>query len=200
MTSAITIALRTTAVTLVLTGLVYPLAVTGLAQLIFPGAANGSLVRDDTGRVVGSELIGQAFAGSAYFQSRPSAAGEHGYDPLASGGSNLGPTSQKLRDRIASDLQRLKEQNPEASGVVPDELVTSSASGLDPHISPATARFQVPRVASARGVTAARIRAVVEEHTEGCTFGILGEPRINVLALNLALNRQFGEPSTRRAE
>src|SRR5215475_11487417 len=130
------IAVRTTIVTLVLTGIFYPVVITGLAQVLFPWRANGSLVTDERGQVVGSELIGQGFAHPAYFQTRPSAAGEKGYDATASSGSNLGPTSQKLQDRVKQDLQRLKEENPNAPGPVPIELVTASASGLDPHLSP----------------------------------------------------------------
>ena len=185
-------ALRTTAVTLVLTGLLYPVAVTGAAQLLFRERANGSLVRDERGNVVGSELIAQGFAGAAYFQPRPSAAGDKGWDPLASGGSNLGPTSKKLRDRGAADLERLIKENPDAPGPVPAELVTTSASGLDPHLSPQAALWQIPRIARARGVTSERVRVVVETNLEGRDLGFLGEPRVNVLSLNLALDRLFG--------
>jgi K+-transporting ATPase ATPase C chain len=196
MKSVIGIAVRTAIVTLVLTGLIYPFVITGLAQLLFPWRANGSLLTDDKGQVIGSELIGQSFANPAYFQSRPSAAGEKGYDATASSGSNLGPTSKKLRDRITEDLKRLQEQNPEASGPAPVELVTASASGLDPHLSPEAMLWQVPRVAKARGVAAQRIEAVVDSFVEGRTFGILGEPRVNVLLVNMALDRQFGHPRT----
>ncbi|MGE5306532.1 MAG: potassium-transporting ATPase subunit KdpC [Alphaproteobacteria bacterium] len=191
----IIISLRTAMVTIVLTGLLYPFALTGLAQILFPWRANGSLVADDKGQVVGSELIAQGFANPAYFQPRPSAAGDKGYDPTSSGGSNLGTTSKKLQDRVAVDLKRLKEENPEASGPVPVELVTASGSGLDPHISPQGALWQVPRVAKARGVAAERVKTVVESNVEGRTFGILGEPRVNVLLVNLALDRQFGKAS-----
>ena len=189
------IAVRTTIVTLVLTGLVYPFLMTGLAQVIFPWRANGSLVTDEKGQVIGSELIAQGFANSAYFQPRPSAAGEKGYDGAASSGSNLGPTSKKLQDRIKDDLKRLKEENPDATGPVPGELVTTSGSGLDPDLSPAAMIWQLPRVAKARGVTAERVKAVVDANVEGRTLGILGEPRVNVLLVNLALDRQFGRPA-----
>jgi potassium-transporting ATPase KdpC subunit len=189
------IAIRTTIVTLVLTGLVYPFVMTGLAQILFPWRANGSLVTDEKGQVVGSELIAQGFANPAYFQPRPSAAGENGYDATSSSGSNLGPTSKKLQDRINDDLKRLKEENPGATGAVPAELVTASASGLDPHLSPEAMLWQVPRVAKARGITAERVKAVVDANVEHRTFGILGEPRINVLLVNLALDRQFGRPA-----
>jgi len=189
------IVLRTTIVTLVLTGLLYPFVMTGLAQVLFPWRANGSLVTDEKGQVVGSELIAQGFTNPAYFQPRPSAAGEKGYDATSSSGSNLGPTSKKLQDRINDDLKRLKEQNPEAAGTVPAELVTASASGLDPHLSPEAMLWQLPRVAKARGVTAERLKAVVDANVEGRTFGILGEPRVNVLLVNLALDRQFGLPA-----
>ncbi|MGE5218766.1 MAG: potassium-transporting ATPase subunit KdpC [Chloroflexota bacterium] len=189
------IALRTTIVTLVLTGLVYPFVVTGLAQALFPWRANGSLVNDERGQVVGSELIAQGFSNPAYFQPRPSAAGEKGYDAAASSGSNLGPTSKKLQDRIKADLRRLKEENPDATLPVPAELVTTSGSGLDPDLSPAGMLWQVARVAKARGIDPQRVKAVVDANVEGRTFGILGEPRVNVLLVNLALDRQFGRPS-----
>jgi potassium-transporting ATPase KdpC subunit len=189
------IALRATIVTLIVTGLLYPFVMTGLAQLIFPWRANGSLVTDDKGQVVGSELIAQGFANAAYFQPRPSTAGEKGYDATSSGGSNLGPTSKKLQDRINDDLKRLKGENPQASGPVPAELVTASASGLDPHLSPEAILWQVPRVAKARGISPERVKAVVDRSVEGRTFGILGEPRVNVLRVNLALDRQFGRPA-----
>jgi potassium-transporting ATPase KdpC subunit len=188
------IAIRTTIVTLVLTGLIYPFAMTGLAQILFPWRANGSLVMDEKGQVVGSELIAQGFTNPAYFQPRPSAAGEKGYDATASSGSNLGPTSKKLQDRINEDLKRLKEENPQAAGPVPAELVTTSASGLDPHLSPEAMLWQAPRVARARGIAPERVKAVVDANVEERTFGILGEPRVNVLLVNLALDRQFGRP------
>jgi K+-transporting ATPase ATPase C chain len=186
--------LRVTVLTLVLTGLLYPLAVTGVARVAFPRRAGGSIVLDGSGRPVGSELLAQGFSSPAYFQPRPSAAGERGFDPMASGGSNLGPTSAKLRSRAAADLARLRAENPSAPGPVPSELVTASGSGLDPHLSPAGALWQVPRVASARGVAAARIRAIVEDSIEGRDLGLLGDPRVNVLLLNLSLDRQFGRP------
>jgi K+-transporting ATPase ATPase C chain len=190
------IVLRATIVTLIVTGLLYPFVMTGLAQIIFPWRANGSLVTDEKGQVVGSELIAQGFVNPAYFQPRPSAAGEKGYDATSSSGSNLGPTSKKLQDRINDDLKRLQEENPEAMGSVPAELVTTSASGLDPHLSPEAMMWQAPRVAKARGVTLERVKGVVEANIEGRTFGILGEPRVNVLMVNLALDRQFGRPAT----
>jgi potassium-transporting ATPase KdpC subunit len=190
---AIRICLQATLVTLLLTGIAYPLAMTGVAKVLFPHAANGSLVKDANGRVVGSELIGQAFTRPEYFQGRPSAAGA-GYDASASSGSNLGPTSAKLRDRAKADVERLQKENPDAPGLVPAELVTASASGLDPHLSPTAARWQVKRVARARGVAEERVQGVLEELVEGRPLGFLGEPRVNVLALNLALDRRFGEP------
>ncbi|NBD09670.1 potassium-transporting ATPase subunit KdpC [Corallococcus silvisoli] len=193
MVSVLLTALRASVVTLVLTGVLYPLAVTGVAQGLFPHEANGSLVKDGQGREVGSALIGQGFTRPAYFQPRPSAAGT-GWDATASGGSNLGPTSQKLQERAVTDAERLRRENPEAPGPVPGELVTASASGLDPHVSPEAALWQVPRVARARGVEPARVRTLVMSQVEGRTFGVLGEPRVNVLTLNLAMDRQFGGP------
>jgi potassium-transporting ATPase KdpC subunit len=195
MKSTMSIAVRTTIVTLVLTGLIYPFVMTGLAQILFPWRANGSLVTDEKGEVVGSELIAQGFANPAYLQPRPSAAGEKGYDATSSSGSNLGPTSKKLQDRIKEDLKRLKEENPDPRGPVPADLVTASGSGLDPHVSPQGALWQVPRIAKARGVAPDRVKAVIDANVEGRTFGILGEPRVNVLLVNLALDRQFGRPA-----
>jgi len=189
------IAVRTTLVTLVVTGLIYPFVMTGVAQVLFPWRANGSLVTDDKGQVVGSDLIAQGFANPAYLQPRPSAAGEKGYDAANSSGSNLGPTSKKLQDRIKEDIKRLKEENPDASSPVPADLVTASGSGLDPDVSPQGALWQVPRIAKTRGISPERVQAVVEANVEGRTFGILGEPRVNVLLVNLALDRQFGRPA-----
>ncbi len=197
MLEQVSTSLRVTVLTLVLTGLLYPLAVTGVARVAFPRQAGGSIVLDDSGRPLGSELLAQGFSTPAYFQPRPSAAGEKGYDPMASGGSNLGPTSAKLRDRVSGEVARLRAGNPSALGPVPSELVTTSGSGLDPHLSPAGALWQVSRVAAARGVTEARIRAVVEESVEGRDLGVLGDPRVNVLLLNLSLDRQFGRPEAR---
>ena len=186
------VAIRATLFTLVLTGVLYPFAVTGIARVLFPRQAAGSLIHDDKGAVIGSSLIAQPFTRPRYFQPRPSAAGDKGYDATASGGSNFGVTSQKLRDRIARDAAQLAADNPDAPGPVPPELVAASASGLDPHLSPEAARWQVPRVAKARGVDAARVRELVDSLSEGRTLGVLGEPRVNVLELNLALDRQFG--------
>jgi K+-transporting ATPase ATPase C chain len=188
------IALRVTLVTLLLTGLAYPLAMTAAAQALFHDKASGSLVHDEKGAVVGSRLIGQTFSQPGYLQGRPSAAG-NGYDATSSSGSNLGPTSAKLRDRVAADLARLRKENPEAPLPVPNDLVTASASGLDPELSPAAALWQVPRIARARQVAPERVREVIEARIEGRDLGVLGEPRVNVLSVNLALDQRLGRPA-----
>jgi potassium-transporting ATPase KdpC subunit len=169
----------------VVTGIAYPAAVTAIAQVAFPSQANGSLIATADGHAVGSALIGQLFDDPRYFWGRPSAAGD-GYDGMASGGSNLGPTSSELVSRVAAEIDRLKASNGDAP--IPVDLVTTSASGLDPDISPAAAAYQVTRVATARGIPAADVEAAVARHTDGRLFGFLGQPAVNVLQLNLDLD------------
>jgi K+-transporting ATPase ATPase C chain len=174
----------------ILLGVVYPLAITGICQVFFPHQANGSLITTG-GKVIGSELIGQNFSRPEYFQPRPSAAGSDGYDPTASGGSNYGPTNQKLIDRVKASIEKFRKENPDYQGPIPADLLTASASGLDPHISPASAEAQAPRVAKARGVSVDRVNRLVAQFTEGPELGILGEPRVNVLKLNMELDHEF---------
>jgi K+-transporting ATPase ATPase C chain len=182
-------AVRMTLVLTVLTGLLYPGLVTGIAKVIFPHQANGSLI-EMNGKVVGSELIGQKFTKQEYFQGRPSAAGD-GYDAANSGASNYGPTNQKLADRIKADAEKFRKENPEFAGPIPADLLTTSASGLDPDLSPASAEAQVARVAKARGVGAAQVQELVDGTAQGRQLGFLGEPRVNVLKLNLALDEKY---------
>lgn len=174
-----------------LLGVAYPLAVTGVAQAAFPSQANGSLVKDADGKVVGSALLGQAFVQPTYLHPRPSAAGD-GYDASASSGTNMGPLNADLAARVKDDTARLKTEN--ATGAIPADAVTASASGLDPHVSPQYAALQISRIAKARGVKEAQVREVIENHIEGRTFGVLGQPRVNVLLTNRALDARLGRP------
>ena len=178
-------------------GIIYPLCMNTVSGLIFHSRAAGSFVADESGHVVGSTLLAQRFTDPAYFHPRPSAAGENGYDAASSGGSNLGPTSGKLRMRAVEEIARLRKENPHAPFHIPVELVTTSASGLDPHLTIPGALWQVPRVARARNVSEERVAAVIESNKEGRTLGILGEVRVNVLLLNLVLDRQFGKGGQR---
>ncbi len=175
--------------TLVL-GIGYPLAVTGISQLILPKQANGSLVTAG-GKVVGSELIGQNFSKPEYFHPRPSAAGDKGYDATSSSGSNFGPTNKKLIDRVSASVDQFRKENPDYQGPIPADLLTASASGLDPHISPDSARAQAAHVAKARGASIDQVNQLIAQYTEQPDLGFLGEPRVNVLKLNLALDEQF---------
>ena len=186
-------AISMTIATTILLGIVYPLVITGLAQLIFPKQANGQLIQKH-GKTIGSSILGQSFSSPAYFHPRPSFAGE-GYDATNSNGSQLGPTNQKLMDRVKADVSKVQGENPGTP--VPIDVVTGSASGLDPHISPAAAEFQLPIVAKERGITLDQLRALLAKHTENRQFGFLGEPRVNVLELNLELDERF--PTTKRA-
>ena len=191
-TSALRPAIVMTILIAILLGIGYPLAMTGIGQTLFPAQANGSLIRDSGGKVIGSTVVGQAFTSERYFQTRPSAAGD-GYDGLASSGSNLGPTAQALTDRVKADVE--KRQAEGVTGVVPVDLVTASGSGLDPDLSPAAALAQAPRIAKIRGLPETRIRALVAAETKGPMLGFLGEDRVNVLALNQALDRLGAGPA-----
>jgi K+-transporting ATPase ATPase C chain len=186
LTKNLIIAVLITLVTTVLFGVIYPLGVTAIAQVVFPDKANGQLIKHSDGSIAGSRIIGQPFSSPGYFLSRPSAAGTLGYDAGGSSGSNLGPTSQKLIDRIKPAVEQLQAENP--GKPVPVDLVTTSGSGLDPHISPAAAEFQIPRVAKERGISEDEVRRIVAAHTEGRQFGFLGEAGVNVLELNLDLD------------
>jgi K+-transporting ATPase ATPase C chain len=185
----ILVAIKATIVLTILTGVVYPLVVWGLAKAIFPHQAEGSLI-ESNGKAVGSELIGQRFTKPEYFHGRPSAAGNDGYDGLASGGFNQGPTSQKLVDRVRDDVKKFRAENPSFTGEIPADIVTGSGSGLDPDISPAAAEAQAARVAAARGLSLENVRALIVAHTQGRQWGVFGEPRVNVLQLNLALDKK----------
>jgi len=183
-------AFRFTLLMTVLTGLIYPGVVTGLCQLMFSRPANGSLL-EVNGKIVGSTLLGQNFSKPEYFHPRPSAAGNDGYDATASSGSNLGPTNQKLIDRVKGDIEKFRKENPAYQGPIPADMVTTSASGLDPDISPASALAQAPRVAQARGSTLDQVRQLIEDQSEGRQLGFFGEPRVNVLSLNLELDKRL---------
>ena len=174
----------------ILLGVIYPLAITGICQAVFPHQANGSLIVQGD-KAIGSELIGQNFTKPEYFQPRPSAAGNDGYDATASAASNFGPTNQKLIDRVKASVEKFRKENPDYRGPIPADLLTTSGSGLDPEISPDSARAQVARIAKARGISADQLDQLVAQHTQQPDLGILGEPRVNVLKLNLALDRQF---------
>jgi len=189
-------AILMTVVTTVLLGLIFPLVVTGIAQVVFPAKANGQLI-ERNGRVIGSRIIGQPFTSPGYFRSRPSAAGANGYDAAGSAGSNYGPTNKKLIDRVKADTEKLQAENP--GKPVPVDLVTTSASGLDPHLSPAAAVFQIPRVAKERGMSEDEVRRLVNAHTTVRQFGFLGEPVVNVLELNLDLNSKRPRLTTTNA-
>jgi K+-transporting ATPase ATPase C chain len=180
----------------ILLGIIYPLAITGICQVVFPHQANGSLIVQGD-KVIGSELIGQNFTKPEYFQPRPSAAGNDGYDATASAASNYGPTNQKLIDRVKTSVEKFRKENPEYKGPIPADLLTMSGSGLDPDISPDSARVQVARVARARGVSADQLDQLVAQFIQQPDLGMLGEPRINVLKLNLALDRQFPRKQAR---
>jgi K+-transporting ATPase ATPase C chain len=190
MTKQLLPALRAMILLTVLTGLVYPGVVTGLCHILFRDKANGSLIQRD-GQIVGSALLGQNFSRPEYFHPRPSAAGNDGYDATASGGSNLGPTSQKLRDRVEASAVQFRKENPTFSGPIPSDALTASASGLDPEISLANAEAQAARVAEARGATSDAVQILLRQQVKGRDLGFLGEPRINVLAMNLDLDRHF---------
>ncbi len=184
----LTTSVRLTIATVVLFGFIYPFAMTGLAQTIFPSQANGSMV-DVNGKAIGSEIIGQLWVKPQYFHGRPSAAGKNGYDPTSTGGTNLGPTSKKLIASTKQVIAALRKENPAATLPVPMDLVTSSASGIDPDITPEGAYYQAPRVAATRGISIGSVNALIAQHVRGRTWGFLGEPRVNVLELNLALDR-----------
>jgi K+-transporting ATPase ATPase C chain len=174
----------------ILLGVIYPLAITGICQVVFPHQANGSLITQGD-KVIGSELIGQNFTKPEYFQPRPSAAGSDGYDATASAASNYGPTNQKLIDRVKASVEKFRKENPDYRGPIPADLLTTSGSGLDPEISPDSAQAQVPRIAKTRGISADRLDQLVAQYTRPPDLGILGEPRVNVLKLNLALDQQY---------